>query len=115
MNFMEQILLREPDEVGEASGNKFVGVGDLELEPGAGRRVGISKSNAAECSTLAELSRGFLEIVFVGDGADRQSTGGRDFFRCEVLAAGYFDCDELVRDWGLGFGCGGCGVAAGWV
>ena len=58
----------------------------------------------AESSSVAELAGGFLEVVFVSDGADGQSTGDCDFLLGEAFAAGYFDRDELVGDGGRGGG-----------
>ena len=53
MDFLEEVLVGEPDEIGEARGNKFVGVDHLEFEFGSGCSVVVGEGDVVEGSALA--------------------------------------------------------------
>ena len=96
MHLPQKFLVGEPDEVGEVSGDKFVGVGDLEGELGSCRGVGESVGDRIESAGLAELPGGLAEIFLVNRGSEGKAAGGCHLPGGEAFASRHFDVDQLA-------------------
>src|SRR4029077_8010016 len=96
VNLGNKLLVGKPDEVFETHGHHLVVVSELEVELGAGRRVGKAVRNIGEQSGFPEALGRLLEVILGGIRTDLESAGCRDLFRAVALASGHSNRDQLM-------------------
>src|SRR5579872_3349211 len=91
-----QFFVSEPDKIFEAGGYELVDVSDVKFDLRSGGRIGKRIGNIGEDSGVAQIARGFLEIVLDHNAAYLQGSGGSDCSLREALAANHLDGDQLT-------------------
>ncbi len=96
LDALAKFVIGKPDEIFEAGGDKFLGVGDMQLELGSRGGVGKAVGDFGEDSHVSEAARGSLKVVVVDGGAHLQSGGGGNGPLGVALASDDFDGDQLA-------------------
>src|SRR5579863_10262844 len=81
MKLVEQLLIREPDQIVEVNRNEPIGILNLQVELGSVSRVFKAVLDVPESSGFAKHPGRFLEIVLAHGFADLQPAGRDDFVR----------------------------------
>src|SRR6185437_13898474 len=96
MQRLKQLLIGKPYEIVEFHRNKLRIVFDLKLYLGPLGRVLEAVTNVGEGSAVSEYLGGALEVIFVNEFTDFQSSGGHKIGGSVSLGAGYFNLDQFV-------------------